>query len=159
MIGQGCDLARINLKTLLSLLDAKKYKNSLSVISPRKNRNFHSIFKSEMAIRRRRHGQDRHLLNPPNTFLEHGRDKVQNYHRTLSLAFLLEDKLQRSNCQYKVVPEKFHKLLALRNFMSCQIEVIENVEFGTLSDDNRSYFGLINGIKMILDSIFPSLPY
>ena len=143
---------------LISLIDAKKYQNSIVVTSPRKNQNFKNAFKAETSIRRRRYGQDRRYLNPPTSFLTSGVDKVQNLHRTLALAYLLEDKLQRSNRQYMVVPQKYHKLLALRNYLACQQQVYEDLEFGHLSQDNACYFGLINAIKIILDSIF-KLPY
>ena len=143
---------------LISLIDAKKYQNSIVVTSPRKNQNFKNAFKAETSIRRRRYGQDRRYLNPPTSFLTSGVDKVQNLHRTLALAYLLEDKLQRSNRQYMIVPQKYHKLLALRNYLACQQQVYEDLEFGHLSQDNACYFGLINAIKIILDSIF-KLPY
>ena len=146
------------LDEISSLITRKEFRGAVVAVSPRKNQNFKNSFKNETAARRRRHGHNQRFLNPPTSFLTQGNDKTQNLHRTLALAYLLEDKIFHSNKQYLVVPQQYHKLLALRNFLACQIQVYEEVEFGFLSMDNACYFGLINSVKIILDSII-QLPY
>ena len=141
---------------LASLIAGKEFRNSIVTKSPRRNRSFRNAFKTGAAHRRKRVGQQRNFLNPP----LHGlyTDNVQNLHRTFALAYLLEDNLQRSTRQHLVIHPRYHKLLALRNFLACQIEVFEDVEFDLLARDNACHFGMIVSIKIILDSII-KMPY
>lgn len=141
---------------LTSLIVAKEFVNQVITKSPRRNKNFRDAFKTGATHRRKRIGQQRRFLNPPVMGLY--TDNVQNLHRTLALAYLLEDNLQRANRQHLVIQPRYHKLLALRNFLACQIEVFEDIEFDLLARDNACHFGMITAIQIILDTII-KLPY
>ena len=144
---------------LTSLIMAKEFQNSIITKSPRRNKNYRDAFKTSATHRRKRMGQNRRFLTPPLTPISGlYNDHVQNLHRTMALAYLLEDNLQRANRQHLVINPRYHKLLALRNFLACQIEVFEDIEFEQLPRDNACHFGMITAINIILDTII-KLPY
>ena len=148
-----------DLDEIVSLIMAKQFQGSIITQSPRKNKNLHNAMKTGDSRRKRRHGDSREYLNPghdptPSLYT----DKVQSIHRTLSLCYLLEDNLQRLPRKHLVIDRKFHKLLALRDFLACQVEVFEKITFDDLTRDTANHFGFINSIKLILDSIL-QLPY
>ena len=144
---------------LSSLIMGKEFQNSIVTKSPRRNKSFRNAFKNGAAQRRNRIGRDRNFLESPWTPRDGlYTDNVQNLHRTFALAYLLEDNLQRATRQHLVIDPELHKLLALRAFLACQIEVYEDVEFDLLARDNSCHFGMIAAIKIILDSII-KMPY
>ena len=144
------------LDELTSLIMAKQFVGSIISISPRKNKEFHENLKSRASRRKRRYRENPRFMNPPATTMYI--DRVQNVHRTLALCYLLEDNLQRNTRTHLVIRPKLHKLLALRDYLACQVEVFERIEFDDLPQDNAVHFGIINAIKLILDSIL-QIPY
>ena len=148
-----------DLDEIVSLIMGKQFQGSIITQSPRKNRNLHNAMKTGASNRKRGHGDSRRYLNPghdPTPSLYS--DKVQNIHMTISLCYQLEDNLQRLPRKHLVIDPKFHKLLALRDFLACQVEVFEKITFDDLTRDTANHFGFINAIKLILDSIL-QLPY
>ena len=139
-----------------SLLDNKKYRGLLRHQSPRKNVLLRQAIADGILRNKRPFNRRQWFLNLPLGLSD--KDQGQNYHRTLSLAFLLEDCLNYSNKQFMLIDPKYHKLWALRNFLACMCEVYEAVEFQDLNQDDANRFGMFNAIKIILDHVI-KLPY
>ena len=148
----------VEIDELGSLLDNKKYRDSIHHQSPRKNVLIKQAIVVGILNNKRRFPQPRTgiFLNTPLSFADN--DLSQNYHRTLALAYLIEDNLNYSNKQFKVLDPKLHKLWALRNFLACMCEVFESCEFIDLDHADVNRFGMYNAIKVILDHVI-KLPY
>ena len=146
----------VEVDELGSLLDNKKYRGLLRHQSPRKNVILKKAISDGIISNRRKFGQNRRFMNIP--IHSNDKDVSENYHRTLALAYQLEDDINNSNKQFLVVPPRLHKILAMRNFLACMCEVFEDIEFTDLNQSDLNRFGMYNAIKIILDHVI-KLPY
>ena len=139
-----------------SLLDNKKFRGLLRHQSPRKNVILKKAISDGIISNRRRYGQNVRFMNIP----IHSNDKntSENYHRTLALAYQLEDDINNSNKQFSVIPARLHKILALRNYLACMIEVFEDIQFTDLNKSDMNRLGMYNAVKIVLDHVI-KLPY
>ena len=143
------------LDELTDIIMAKEFMGAVQSIAPRKNKELHDKLRLGASRRKRRQGGSHPSLNATDTMYT---DSVQSIHRSLSLLYWIEDNLQRNPRRYLVTHPRLHKLLALRDFLACQLEVCENITFNQLPRDNATHFGIINAVKLVLDSLL-KLPY
>ena len=144
-----------NMDEITDFMMAKQFIGSVQAIPPRKNKSLHEELKLGAARRKRRQGGNPPSLNTTDTI---NMDSVQSIHRSLSLLYWLEDTLERNPRRHLITQPRLHKLLALRDFLACQMEVCENIAFDQLPRDNATHFGIINAVKLVLDSLL-KLPY
>ena len=146
----------VEIDELGSLLDNKKFRGLLHHQSPRKNIILKKAISDGIISNRRRFNQNIRFMNIP--IHSNDKDTSVNYHRTLALAYQLEDDINNTNLQFTVIPPRLHKILALRNFLACMCEVYEDIQFTDLNKSDVNRFGMYNAIKIILDHVI-KLPY
>ena len=146
----------VEIDELGSLLDNKKYRGQLYHQSPRKNILLRRAICEGIVSNKRPFSRRQFFMNFPLSLSD--TDQGQNYHRTLGLAYLLEDNLKYSNKQFQVIDPKIHKLWAVRNHLACMTEVFQSCEFQTIQQHDVNRFGMYNAIKVIFDHVI-NLPY
>ena len=135
-----------------SLIMGKMFLGAIRRKSPRENTDFQETIITRISKNKRRHDGRKRYMNPVAAkYTDIG--YTHSYMRTLALAYQIDDNLQRSTRKFTKVPERLHKIMALRDYVHCSCEIYEKTKFVDLAWYDQSKFGMLNAIRLILNAV------
>ena len=161
---QNYNIRAYSFDDLQSVIDCKNFGDSLVRMSIRDTKHnldcMHNKIARGMSSKNRRPIVRISYFEDPSFYKYSDPEHVQQYHRTLSLCYLLEDNIMFSTQRHLVVSSENHKILALRDYLHAACQVIDDITEiePTLSWAHVRRLGMFNAIRHICDAVI-GLPY